>query len=112
MHASSDSKSYFIITELYSDDKGDSNFKEIKIKTETLKSLGYYSDKTRVKALSFRNSIVGKPFDFHTAQQKQYIVYLSGEAEIETNRGEKKDLRLVIFYWLVILLVKGTGQLL
>ncbi len=90
MNENKSDQSYFIITELYTDDKGDSNFRETKIKTEDLKNLGYYSDKTKAKALSFRHSVAGMVFDFHPAPQKQYIVYLSGKAEIELSDGQKK----------------------
>lgn len=81
---------HFTITELYTDSDGHSKFREIKVETSIMQKLGYYSENQKVNTLSFRHSRVGDAYDYHLAPRKQYIVYLSGEAVIETSDGEKK----------------------
>lgn len=83
----------FLVTEVYADEEGGSSFRTVNIQTSELQKLGYYSDKYDVKGLKFRKSIKGETFDFHTAPKKQYIVYLSGEAEIEVSSGQKKKFK-------------------
>lgn len=38
----------------------------------------------------FRDFEKGAIFDWHTAPQPQYIIYLEGEVEVEASDGEKK----------------------
>jgi uncharacterized cupin superfamily protein len=35
----------------------------------------------------------GAAFDWHTAPQPQYIIYLEGEVEVETSGGEKRTFK-------------------
>jgi hypothetical protein len=77
------------ITRILVDTNLDSYFEESEIPTNNLKYLGKYSDAHKVQDLYFRNSIE-EVYDFHPAPQKQYIIYLSGKAEITTSKGETK----------------------
>lgn len=52
--------------------------------------IGFLSDKTPVKELIFRKVKPDYDYDFHKAPQKQYIILLDGEIEIETSLGEKR----------------------
>ena len=40
--------------------------------------------------MMFRDFEKGSSFDWHTAPQPQYIIYLEGEVEVEASGGEKR----------------------
>lgn len=79
--------------ELYTDDDMKSYFKEIQVDAETSQPLGNYSKKYSVKNMIFREFEKGASFDWHTAPQPQYIVYLEGEVEVEASGGEKRTFK-------------------
>jgi hypothetical protein len=80
------------ITKILVDQNLDSYFEDVEIPTSSVKPLGKYSAAFKVKDMYFRNSIKGI-FELHPAPQKQYIVYLSGKAEITTSKGITKVFR-------------------
>jgi hypothetical protein len=77
------------IIKLSVDENNDSHFEELSIPTSDLKPLGKYSKPLEVKQMYFRNSLESV-YDFHPAPRQQYIIYLSGKAEIMTSKGEKR----------------------
>ena len=79
----------FRYTRLYTGEDGKAYFQDIPIETENDNPLGKLSHPTAVKNLIFRRSIPGT-FDWYSAPQKQYIVYLSGEVEVEASGGESR----------------------
>lgn len=79
----------FSYTRLYTGENGKSYFEDIPIETPKDNPLGKLSDSTEVRDLIFRRSKPGT-FNWHPAPQKQFIVYLSGEAEIEASGGETR----------------------
>lgn len=87
---STENSDQFTITKLSYKEDGESYFEQVAVSTQNIKSLGKYSDQIKVQDLYFRNSLAADAYDFHTAPQKQYIIYLSGSAEIETSEGDKK----------------------
>src|SRR5437867_3658116 len=93
----------FQVTRVYSDSNGDSHFEDIEIQLKEAGSVGRLSDVLPAKGVVFRE--VGQSYDwnFHPAPQKQYIVLLDGEIEIETSPGEKR-----IFKAGEVLLVEDT----
>lgn len=70
------------------DDK--SYFIEVDAGFETKHPLGNYSKKYDAKGIMFRDFEEGASFDWHTAPQPQYIIYLDGKVEVETSSGEKR----------------------
>ncbi|MEM9242925.1 MAG: hypothetical protein AAGA27_02560 [Pseudomonadota bacterium] len=76
-------------TELYSHD-GLSYFKEVEIKPAEKEALGFYSQPYTIRDIVFRESDANDCFDWHAAPRAQYIVYLSGEVEIQASGGETK----------------------
>ncbi|MDD4385577.1 MAG: hypothetical protein PHD06_10430 [Bacteroidales bacterium] len=78
------------ITKVYSDKNGESNFEDIEIPLKNDGEIGFLSDKIPVKELIFRKVKSRYDYDFHNAPQKQYIILLDGEIEIETSLGEKR----------------------
>lgn len=80
------------VTKLSVNDEMDSYFEDIMMPTADVKPLGKYSDPVEVKQLYFRNSLAGSIYDLHPAPKQQFIIYLSGKAEITTSKGEKRIL--------------------
>ena len=93
----------FQITRVYSDSNGDSHFEDIEIPLKEAGSVGRLSNMISAKGIIFREVEPSYDWNFHTAPQKQYIVLLNGEIEIETSLGVKR-----IFKAGEILLVEDT----
>ncbi len=81
---------YLTYTLLYTADDGHSSFKTVSVDTPHDGSfLGKISEAFAVKKLWYRHSLPGT-YEWHTAPQNQFIVYLSGRAKIETSSGETR----------------------
>ncbi|MCC7515642.1 MAG: hypothetical protein IT212_13210 [Bacteroidia bacterium] len=93
----------FNITRIYIDNNGESHFEDIEIPLKNDGEIGFLSDNIPVKEIIFRKVTPDYDYDFHNAPQKQYIILLDGEIEIETSMGEKR-----IFKGGDILLVEDT----
>lgn len=78
------------IIKLYTGEDSDSYFAELDTGPTTLEKLGEYSTKFPVTNMMFRTFEPGAVYDWHNAPQPQYIIYLEGEVEIETSRGERQ----------------------
>ena len=78
----------FSLTRIYSDSNGDSHFEDVEIELKEAGSVGKLSDVIPAKGIIFREVEPSYDWDFHTASQKQYIILLDGEIEIETSLGE------------------------
>lgn len=78
------------ITRIYSDKNGESHFEDLEMPLHDDGDIGFLSDKIPVKDIIFRTVKPDYDYDFHNAPQKQYIVLLDGEIEIETSKGEKR----------------------
>jgi quercetin dioxygenase-like cupin family protein len=83
-------QSIMTITELYTGNDQQSHFREIEIMAETQQELGMYSQTFPTSGLMLRSFNSGITYDWHTAPQRQYIIYLEGEVEIEIGSGEKR----------------------
>ena len=80
----------FQITRIYSDAQGDSHFEEVQIPLADAGTIGCLSEILPAKGIQFREVEPTYDYDFHTAPQKQYIILLDGEIEIETSLGDKR----------------------
>jgi hypothetical protein len=80
----------FTVTRVFSDANGDSHFETREIPLQEAGAIGLLSDALPVKNLIFREVVPSYDYDFHTAPQRQYIILLDGEIEIETSLGEKR----------------------
>ena len=83
----------FNITRIYTDVNGDSHFEDIQILLNDRGIVGRLSDPIPAKSLIFREVLPTYDWDFHPAPQRQYIVLLNGEIEIETSLGDKRVFR-------------------
>jgi hypothetical protein len=93
----------FSVTRIYSDKNGESHFESIEIPLTNDGEIGFLSERMSVKEIIFRKVKPSYDYDFHNAPQRQYIILLDGEIEIETSLGEKR-----IFKGGDILLVEDT----
>ena len=93
----------FQITRVYSDNNGDTHFEDIEVPLKEAGNIGKLSDVLPAKGIIFREVEPSYDWNFHTAPQKQYIILVDGEIEIETSLGEKR-----IFKSGEILLVEDT----
>lgn len=82
-----------MITRIYSDSHGDSRFEEISIPLKDMGMVGRLSDPVPAKSVIFREVLPTYDWDFHLAPQRQYIILLDGEIEIETSLGEKRSFK-------------------
>lgn len=94
----------FQVTRVYSDSKGESHFEDLEVELNDAGTIGRLSPVIPANGVVFREVEPGYDYDFHTAPQKQYIVLLDGEIEIETSLGEKR-----IFHGGDILLVEDIN---
>jgi hypothetical protein len=78
------------ITRVYAGEDGESHFGEIDIPLRDAGSIGRLSARNPVKNIIFRENDADYDFDWHHAPQRQYIVLLDGEIEIETSDGEQR----------------------
>jgi hypothetical protein len=83
----------FPITRIYSDETGHSHFSEELIVLHDNGIIGSLSERFAVKDIIFREVLPSYDYDFHQAPQKQYIVLLDGEIEIETSLGDVRRFR-------------------
>lgn len=83
----------FNVVRIYSDHNGDSHFENVQIPLKDSGMVGRLSEEIPVSSIMFREVAPSYDWDFHCAPQKQYIVLLEGEIEIETSRGDKRTFR-------------------
>ncbi|MEW6145866.1 MAG: hypothetical protein AB1598_12700 [Thermodesulfobacteriota bacterium] len=81
------------ITRVYSDPSGESHFGEIEIGLRDKGSIGRLSERFPVKSMIFRENDSDYDYDWHNAPERQYIVLLDGEIEIEVGDGERRIFR-------------------
>src|SRR6478735_4296698 len=83
----------FSVTRVYSDAAGDSHFEDVIIPLAEAGSIGRLSAAIPAKAVIFREVEPTYDWSFHTAPEKQYIILLDGEIEIETSLGDKRTFK-------------------
>ena len=83
----------FKITRVFSDNNGDSRFEDIPVNLKEEGEIGFLSDKIPAGNIIFRKVKPSYDYDFHTAPQRQYIILLDGEIEIETSLGVKRTFK-------------------
>ncbi|MEV0640961.1 hypothetical protein AB0I77_39770 [Streptomyces sp. NPDC050619] len=86
-----------VILRVYSDAAGESRFEEIRIpgrrrRSEVSTSVAWWSEKIAVRGAVWRRVEAEAPSTTpHNAPQRQLIVPLSGEVEIEVSTGERRS---------------------
>ena len=80
----------FKVVKIYNDPAGDSHFVDVEIPLKEAGDIGLLSEAIPAKGVIFRIVEPTYDYDFHTAPQKQFIILLDGEIEIETSLGKKR----------------------
>lgn len=83
----------FKITKVYSDEMGESHFEDVEMALNDEGDIGFLSDKIPAKEVIFRKVKPTYDYDFHNAPQRQYIILLDGEIQIETSLGDKRTFK-------------------
>lgn len=83
----------FTIHRIYSDANGDSHFEDVAVPLKESGMVGKLSEAIAAKSLIFREVAPSYDWDFHPAPQRQYIILLDGEIEIETSLHEKRTFK-------------------
>ncbi len=78
------------ITRIYSDPSGESHFGELDIGLSDAGPVGRLSERFPVNSVIFRENDADYDYDWHNAPERQYIVLLDGEIEIEVSDGERR----------------------
>jgi hypothetical protein len=80
----------FKITRVYSDADGESHFGQLEVPLRDAGEIGRLSEARPVGGIIFRENDADYDYDWHNAPQRQYIVMLDGEIEIEVSDGERR----------------------
>ncbi len=83
----------FNITPIYADEQGQSHFDLLILPLEEAGPIGFLSQAQEVESIIFRQVLPSYDYDFHPAPQRQYIVLLDGEIEIEASLGGKRQFK-------------------
>lgn len=82
-----------VITRIYETPDGESHFEEIEIDLEDAGEIGRLSQRYPAAGVIFRETSPDYDYDWHRAPERQYIVLLDGEIEIEVGDGERRRFR-------------------
>ena len=83
----------FPVTRVYSDSDGNSRFEDISIPLNDAGEIGKLSERIPVGSIIFREVEASYDYDFHNAPQRQYLILIDGEIEIETTLGVKRQFK-------------------
>lgn len=82
-----------LITRIFSDGDGESHFGELDIELRDAGEIGRLSDNYDAKGIVFRENDADYDYDWHNAPQRQFVILLGGEIEIEVSDGEIRRFR-------------------
>lgn len=77
---------------IYADSDGESHFEDIAVEFGANQRGSDVSDVVPVTGLMFRRSPADQFVDWHPAPRRQFVVTLSGHAEIEASDGEVRQI--------------------
>lgn len=81
------------ITRVYATPDGESHFASVEIPLHDAGEIGMLSEGIPSRQIIFRENAPTYSYDWHHAPQRQYIVLLDGEIEIEVSGGERRRFR-------------------
>lgn len=76
------------ITRVYSSEDGESHFDELDVELKDAGEIGRLSETISASGIIFRENSPDYDYDWHNAPQRQYIVLIDGNIEIEVSDGE------------------------
>jgi len=77
------------VTRLYTGDDGQSHFEDLDLPMSVIPDVGQMSGRIPAESVFFRDTTQAGPdvWDFHVAPRRQFVIHLSGVAEIEVGDG-------------------------
>ena len=75
------------VTRIYTDADGESHFEDINIPLTDAGDIGALSEMVKATGIIFRETNGDYDYNFHNAPQRQYVVMLDGEVDIEIGDG-------------------------
>jgi hypothetical protein len=78
------------IHNLYTDENGESHFRDIEVEWEEERNFSKYSRKMPATGIIFRETSGDYDLDWHPAPRRQYIVYLDAGAKLTASDGETR----------------------
>jgi hypothetical protein len=78
------------VTRIYTGPDGESHFDDIEIRLEDAGEIGRLSQRYPATGIVFRENDADYNYDWHTPPQRQYVIVLDGEIEIEVSDGTKR----------------------
>lgn len=84
---------FMTVVRLYTGADGRSHFEDMQVPMNDKGKIGFLSETVKATGVVFRQTGGNYDYDFHTAPQRQYVVNLEGEVEIEVGDGSKRIFR-------------------
>ncbi len=78
------------VTRIYTGEDGKSHFEDRDIALEESGPIGRLSQKIPATGIIFRETEPSYNYDWHPVPQRQFIIMLEGELEVEVGDGEKR----------------------
>ncbi len=75
------------MTRIYTGADGESHFEDINIPLTEAGDIGALSERVKATGIIFRETSGEYDYNFHNAPQRQYVVMLDGEVDIEIGDG-------------------------
>jgi len=75
------------LTRLFTGTDGESHFEDLDIPLKNAGDIGALSERVKATGVIFRETSGDYDYDFHNAPQRQYVVMLDGEVDIEVGDG-------------------------
>lgn len=77
---------------IYADRDGESHFEDLDIELDEQPNGSAYSDLYPATGIIFRRTPADQFLDWHPAPRRQFVITLSGEAEVEASDGEVRQI--------------------
>lgn len=78
------------VTRVYAAPDGSSHFEDVEIPLWEAGAIGRLSEKVEARHVAFRRTDPDYDYDWHHAPDRQFVVLLDGEIEIEVSGGERR----------------------
>ena len=77
---------------IYADSDGESHFEDVEVEMKPGSGDSLLSELILAKGVIFRQSAADQYIDWHPAPRRQFVVTLSGHAEVEASDGEIRQI--------------------
>ena len=81
------------VTRLYTGEDGESHFEDIEIPLKDAGDIGKLSELEEATGIIFRETSPDYNYDWHNAPQRQYVIRLDGQVEVEASDGTRRVLK-------------------